>query len=65
MFAVGSKKTLKILNNGSTVVILLIDSLPILVAFDTKMLPRRGGEAPGRGQECPWAVGPKITQKNH
>ena len=61
MFAVGSKKTLKILNNGSTVVILLIDSLPILVAFDTKMLPRRGGEAPRRGQECPWAVGPKKT----
>ena len=61
MFAVGSKKTLKILNNGSTVVILLIDSLPILVAFDTKMLPlpRRGGRRPGGVRNALGLWGPK------
>ena len=63
MFAVGSKKTLKILNNGSTVVILLIDSLPILVAFDTKMLPRRGGRRPGGVRNALGLWGPKKHKK--
>ena len=44
---------------------MLIDLLPILVAFDTKMLPGRGGEAPGRGRGSPWAVCSKKTQNNH
>ena len=60
----GSKKTLKILNNGSTVVILLIDSLPILVAFDTKMLPRRGGgRRPGGVRNALGLWGPKKHKK--
>ena len=34
-----------------------------MVAFNTKMLPGRGGEAPGRGRGSPWAVGCKKAQK--
>ena len=59
----GSKKTLKILNNGSTVVILLIDSLPILVAFDTKMLPRRGGGGAREGSGMPLGCGAQKSIK--